>query len=69
MINWLKSIFSQPQPSGSPQTIRLFQTTDRTLSQGAITIVQEGWVVDSKEEQTIRLFEVPEPQVEQCLVT
>ena len=69
MINWLKSIFSQPQPSGSPQTIRLFQTTDRTLSQGAITVVQEGWVVDSKEEQTICLFEVQEPKVEQCLVT
>ena len=69
MINWLKSIFSQPQPSGPPETIRLFRTTDRTLSQGAITVVQEGWVVDSKEEQTIRLFEVQEPQVEQCLVT
>ena len=69
MINWLKSILSQPQPSGPPETIRLFRTTDRTLSQGAITVVQEDWVVDSKEEQTIRLFEVQEPQIEQCLIT
>ena len=69
MINRLKSIFSQPHPSSPPETIRLFRTTDRTLSQGAITVVQDGWVVDSKEEQTIRLFEVPEPQIEQCLVT
>ena len=69
MINWLKSIFSQPQPSGPPETIRQFRTTDHTLSQGTITVVQDCWVVDSKEEQTIRLFEVQEPQAEQCLVT
>jgi hypothetical protein len=69
MINKLKSMFSQPQPSGPPETIRLFRTTDRTLSQGVITVVQDGWAIDSKEEQTIRLFEVQEPQVEQCLVT
>ena len=69
MINWLKSIFSQPQPSGPPETIRLFRTTDRTLSQGVITIAQDDWVVDSKEEQTIRLFEVQEPRAEQCLLT
>ena len=69
MINRFKSIFSQPQPSGPPETIRLFGTTDRTLSQDAIMVAQEGWAVDAKEEQTIRLFEVQEPQVEQCLLT
>ena len=69
MIKWLTSIFSRPQPSGPPETVRLFRTTDPTLSQGVITVVQEAWVVDSKEEQTIRLFELQEPQVEQCFVT
>jgi hypothetical protein len=69
MINWLRSIFRQPQPSGPPETIRLFRTTDRTLSQGVITVVQDNWIVDSKEEQTVRLFEVQEPQAEQCLLT
>ena len=69
MMNWLKSIFSRRRPSGPPETLRLFQTTDRTLSQGTITIAQDGWVVDSKDTQTIRLFEVQEPQAEQCLIT
>ena len=69
MINWLKSIFSRPQSSGSPETIRLFRITDRTLSQGVVAVAQDGWVVDSKEEQTIRLFEVQEPQAEQCLIS
>jgi len=69
MINWLKSIFSRPQPSGPLETIRLFRITDRTLSQGVVAVAQDGWVVDSKEEQTIRLFEVQEPQAEQCLIS
>ena len=69
MITWLKSMFSRPRPSGPPEMLRLFRTTDRTLSQGVITVAQDGWVVDSKEEQTIRLFEVQGPQVEQCLLT
>ena len=68
-MNWLKSIFSRQRPSGPPETLRLFRTTDRTLTQGAITIAQDGWVVDSKDTQTIRLFELQEPQVEQCLIT
>jgi len=68
MISWLKSLFSRSQPSGPSETIRLFRTIDRTLSQDTITVAQEGWIVDSKGEQTIRLFEVQEPQAEQCLV-
>ena len=69
MMNWLKSIFSRQRPSGPAETLRLFRTTDRTLSQGTITIAQDGWVVDAKDTQTIRLFEVQEPQAEQCLIT
>ena len=69
MMNWLKSIFSRQRPSGPPETLRLFQNSERTLSQDAITMAQDGWVVDSKDTQTIRLFEVQEPQAEQCLIT
>jgi hypothetical protein len=69
MLNWLKSIFSAPKPSGPPETIRLFRTTEATLSQGSVTIAQDSWVVDAKEEQTIRLFEVQDPHAEQCLIT
>jgi len=39
------------------------------LSQGVITVAQDGWLVDSKEGQTIRLFEIQEPQAEQCLIS
>ena len=61
MLNWLKSIFSAPKPSGPPKTIRLFQTSDATLSKDSITVAQDRWVVDAKEDQTIRLFEIQNP--------
>jgi hypothetical protein len=32
-------------------------------------VAQDGWVVDAREEQTIRLFEVQESHAEQCLIT
>jgi hypothetical protein len=69
MMNWLKSFFSRQRPSGPSETLQVFRTTDRTLSQGVITVAQDGWAIDSKDTQTIRLFEVQEPQVEQCLIT
>jgi len=69
MLNWFKSIFSAPKPSGPPKTIRLFQTSDATLSKDSITVEQDRWVVDAKEDQTIRLFEIQNPDAEQCLLT
>ena len=69
MINWLKSIFARPRPSGPPETIRLFRSTDRTLSQDSVTVAQDAWLVEAREGQTIRLFEVQAPQAEQCLIT
>ena len=69
MFDWLKSIFSAPRPSGPPETIRVFRTTDATVSRGGIAVAEDGWAVDSSEAQTIRLFEVEAPQAEQCLLT
>ncbi len=69
MLKWLNSLFKVPQPAGPPQTIRMFRTSDPTLSRGRIAVDQDGWLIDSTEKQIIRLFEVQNPEVEQCLVT
>lgn len=69
MLEWLKSMFGAPRPSGPTETIRAFRTSDATLSRDRVTVSGEGWLVDSKAEQTIRLFEIQDPQVEQCLLT
>ena len=69
MLEWLRSIFRRPRPSGPPETLRRFGTSDRTLTQSGIAVAQDGWVVDSTAPQTIRLFEVEAPPAEQCLLT
>ncbi len=68
MGNWFKPILGGPQPSGPVETVRSFRTTDPTLSRDCIAAELDGWVVDSKETQTIRLFEVAEPHVDGCLL-
>ena len=69
MLRWLRSIFRPPEPSGPPETIRRFQTTDSTLTQSGVTVLQDAWAIESSEAQTLRLFEVHDPQVDRCLLT
>jgi len=68
MFNRLKAKFGAPQPSGPPETIRTFRKTDLTLTRDCVTPDQDGWVIDLSAPQTVRLFEVEDPQAEQCLI-
>jgi hypothetical protein len=69
MLRWLKSLVGVPQPSGPPQSIRQFHSTEPILAGGDLAVDGDGWVVDSKENQTLRLFEVAGLELEQCLLT
>lgn len=70
MVNWLKSLLGAPRPSGPSRIVRSFRpTADPTLSRDCITPEQDGWLIDSLRPQTVRLFEVADPPVEQCLLT
>jgi len=67
MLTWLKSLFGTPQPAGPPRTIRKFRVGDPTLTR--VSIAQDAWSIDSGGNETIRLFEIENPDVEQCLLT
>ena len=69
MLKWLKSLFSAPQPAGPPQVLRAFAPDKPTITQSGIRAEQGAWRIDATEKQTIRLFEVESPAVEQCLLT
>jgi len=69
MFGWLRSLFKAPQPAGPPQTIARFDASTSTITQGVIVPEGDGWRVDASEAQTVHLFEVPEPGVEQCMLT
>lgn len=69
-MNWLKSRFAGPKPAGPPQLLRAFTPEQPTITQSGIRVENGAWLIDaSAEEQTIRLFDVEDPAVEQCLLT
>jgi len=69
MLRWLQSLFSGPKPAGPPQVLRAFAADKPTITQGGIRAEQGAWRIDATGKQTIRLFEVEDPAVEQCLLT
>jgi len=70
MLKWLKSRFVVPKPSGPPQVVRTFASNQPTLTQSGIQVENGAWQIDaSAQEKTIRLFEVENPAVEQCLLS
>jgi hypothetical protein len=69
MLNWLKSFFRVPEPAGPPQPIRQFSLSDKPITQDGVSADQGGWRIASQGQGTIRLFEVAQPGIEQCLLT
>ncbi|MGH9197344.1 MAG: hypothetical protein ACRD1T_16585 [Acidimicrobiia bacterium] len=69
MLKWLNSLLSGPQPAGPPQVLRAFAPGQATITQSGIRPDQGAWRIDATEKQTIRLFDVESPFVEQCLLT
>ena len=71
MFNWLQSLFRVPVPVGPPAPLRSFTGAEKTISRSDITAEagSGGWRFSPKSAQTFRLFEVPAPGLEQCMIT
>ncbi len=68
MFEFLKSLFKPPKPAGPPLQLKSFTTSDQTIDQD-LTTEEDGWCLGTREDQTVRLFEVHAPNVEQCMLT
>jgi hypothetical protein len=69
LLRWLKSLFKQPEPAGPPEPVRVFGISDQPLTRDDVARDEDAWRIDFQEERSVRLFEVEEPGVEQCLLT
>jgi WD40 repeat protein len=49
--------------------IRSFGPSDKLITQDGVTTDDGGWKIEAKENRTVRLFEIKQPGVEQCLLT
>jgi hypothetical protein len=69
MLSWLRSLFTPPRPAGPAVVLRRFGSADRPISRDGVTPEADGLKIESAGRRTVRLFEIPEPQVEQCMLT
>ena len=66
LLAGLPATADQKQPD---QTLRAFTTSDPAISKDLTVTEDKTWLADCKQAQTIRLFEVEKPHVENCVVT
>ena len=69
MFERLRSLLGQPKPAGPPQTLRSFSAADKPIAGSELAVDEGGWRVESRENQTVRLFEVSDLDLEKCLLT
>jgi len=72
MAGWLAKLFGmrgRPRRQAETVPVRRFTATDVTLSRDGVSVEEEGWLIESREERVVRLFEIPAPDLEQCLLT
>ncbi len=56
------------QRAEADKFLKAFGPKDKPLSQDDITADQDGWRIESKEGRTVRLFEIANPGIEECMV-
>ena len=69
VLSRLKSLFRQPEPAGPSQVIRSYGISDQALTQDALTVENDAWRIAFDEALSVRLFEIEQPNVEQCILT
>lgn len=67
---WVKSKFGASQPAGPETLLRHFTPDiDSPITQDGVAEIDGGWRIETQAERTIRLFEAPDPGIEQCVVS
>ncbi|MCI0596618.1 MAG: hypothetical protein L0Z48_08790, partial [candidate division Zixibacteria bacterium] len=68
---WLTGLLGLqiPRPSGPQESVRSFGPSDKTITQDGVWAENSGWKIESRQRRTVRLFEMDQPGLEQCLIT
>ena len=69
MFDWIKSMVHPAQPRGLVQTLRAFGPNDETINQDSVKFIDDAFVVETDGEASIRLFDIHELAVDNCMLT
>ena len=68
VVALLAALSATAGPKQNVQTLKTFTTADPAISKDLTVTEDKAWLADCKKAQTIRLFEVENPDAEQCMV-
>ena len=69
ILTWVKSKIGAPQPAGPETLLRRFTPSlDVPIAADGVSEIEDGWRLETEEDRTFPLFEVADPDIEQCMV-
>jgi hypothetical protein len=69
VLTKLLARFRRPRPSGPPHVLRRFAPPGTLLTVSGTAVEGDAWRIVVDGQQSVRLFEIPDPGVEGCLLT
>jgi hypothetical protein len=69
ILGLLAALSASAGSKQAAQSLKAFTTTDPVICKDLTVTDDKAWLADCKQAQTLRLFEVEKPNVEQCVVT
>jgi hypothetical protein len=69
VLGLLVAMSATAGPKQQGQTMKTFTTSHPTICRDLTVVEDKAWLAECQKAQTIRLFEVENPDVEQCVVT
>ncbi|MGH6932932.1 MAG: hypothetical protein ACREEE_10930 [Dongiaceae bacterium] len=66
MLNRMLNLFGSPEPTGPQEIVRAFTPSDRPIDATLMVPAEAGWQITATEPRTVHLFEISEPDSEQC---
>ena len=63
-----QSLFRRPKPTGPPEVLRRFTASDRPIAESGVTVEADGFRIDAGNEGSVPLFEIPDPEVDGCVL-
>ncbi|MDH5534651.1 MAG: hypothetical protein OEZ08_03630 [Betaproteobacteria bacterium] len=67
MLEWIRNLFRPARPAGPPRTIRRFGASAQPIARDLV-VEDGGWRIEASDARSVQLFEVKDPQIEQCVI-
>ncbi len=68
LLRKIAQLFKAPEPAGPPAAVKRFTAADRPIDAAVVERDGAAWRVAADRAMTVRLYEIADPGVEQCML-